>query len=68
MRARLVVTLSHMTDHRIKPSSINRVSVGRDADSAFPAAANEKESADKHKLTFKGFLTLSSGASTKILL
>lgn len=54
----LFVTLFHLTDHRIKPSTITRVSVDRDADSAFTAAANEKESTDKHKLTFKGFDTL----------
>lgn len=51
------VTPSHLTDHRIKPSIVARVSVGQDADSAFTLAANEKEGADS--------LTRSSGASIK---
>lgn len=45
---------SHLTDHKIKPSTVARVSMGQVADSAFIAAANEKEGSDKYKLTFKG--------------
>lgn len=41
-----------------KPSTITRVLVGWDADSAFIAAINEKERAEKHKLTFEGFFDL----------
>lgn len=43
-------TYSHLTDHRIKPPTVARVSAGQVADRIFIAAANENEGSDKYKM------------------